>query len=69
MVTSNDDHGRREQERAEVERGAERGEWERSGEDPEIGTRDVDEENRLHIRRAIPDDPDEGRIGIGDDPD
>jgi hypothetical protein len=37
-------------------------EWEASGEDPEIGTRE-DEGDRLTIRREIPDDPDAGRIG------
>jgi hypothetical protein len=47
-----------------VEPGAE-DEWQRSGEDPEIGTRDVDDENRLHIRRVVPDDPDEGRLDLG----
>jgi hypothetical protein len=25
----------------------------------------VDDENRLHITRVIPDDPDEGRIDLG----
>lgn len=40
-------------------------EWEASGEDPEIGTRE-DEGDRLTIRREIPDDPDAGRVG---DPD
>jgi hypothetical protein len=40
-------------------------EWEASGEDPEIGTRE-DEGDRLTIRREVPDDPDAGRVG---DPD
>jgi hypothetical protein len=48
-----------------VEPGAE-GDWKRSGEDPEIGTRDVDDDNRLHISRVVPDDPDEGRLNLGD---
>ena len=37
-------------------------EWEASGEDPVIGTRE-DEGDRLTIRRELPDDPDAGRIG------
>jgi hypothetical protein len=37
-------------------------EWEASGEDPEIGTRE-DQGDRLRIEREIPDDPNEGRIG------
>jgi hypothetical protein len=38
--------------------------WEeRSGEDPVVGEKFTDEEGRLHIRREIPDDPDEGRLG------
>jgi hypothetical protein len=37
-------------------------EWEASGEDAVIGTRE-DEGDRLTIRRELPDDPDAGRVG------